>query len=76
MGASTSKDRQTIRDGVHRQVSAKRGVNRAAMHVSAMTGKLSEVVCMDHHGDGGHQSWCACISRQKSSYQEVNPNCT
>jgi hypothetical protein len=90
MGASTSKNRETIRAGVH--ISAKRVVIRAAMHASAMTGKLSEALCMYHQGDVGHQRWCACISKdseiirdgvhvsadRKSSCpcQELNPNCS
>jgi hypothetical protein len=38
MGASTNKDRKTIRAGVH--ISAKRVVIRDAMHASVVTGKL------------------------------------
>jgi len=42
---------------------SKRAVIRAAMHASAVTGKLSEAVCVYHQGHGGHQRWCACISK-------------
>ena len=61
--ACISKDREISRSSVY--ISAKRVVTKVAMNVSEMTGKLSEVLCMYHQRDGGHQRWCACISRQR-----------